>query len=65
MVNAAYDWCSEPADVRASPRQACPTLPHVEIWTFKGAGHLPHVTHPSAYVETTTTFIHRHDPKLL
>jgi pimeloyl-ACP methyl ester carboxylesterase len=39
-------------------------LPHVETWTFKGAGHLPHVTHPRAYVETTTAFVRRHDPKL-
>jgi pimeloyl-ACP methyl ester carboxylesterase len=40
------------------------TLPDVETWTFKGAGHIPHVTHPSAYVETTTAFIRKHDPKV-
>lgn len=39
-------------------------LPHVETSTFRGAGHLPHVTHPRAFVETTTAFIHRHDPRL-
>jgi pimeloyl-ACP methyl ester carboxylesterase len=32
-------------------------LPDVEIVTFPGAGHIPHVTHPDAYVEATVRFI--------
>ena len=32
---------------------------NVEVATFQGAGHVPHVTHPSAYVERTTWFVER------
>jgi pimeloyl-ACP methyl ester carboxylesterase len=35
-------------------------LPHVEIVTFPGAGHVPYNTHPDAYVEVITTFIRKH-----
>jgi pimeloyl-ACP methyl ester carboxylesterase len=35
-------------------------VPKVEVKTFPGAGHMPHVTHPDAYVEATTTFIQKH-----
>ena len=31
-----------------------------EVAIFSGAGHIPHVTHPSAYVETVTAFIRKH-----
>jgi pimeloyl-ACP methyl ester carboxylesterase len=31
-----------------------------EVVIFSGAGHIPHVTHPSAYVETVTAFIRKH-----
>jgi pimeloyl-ACP methyl ester carboxylesterase len=34
-------------------------LPRVEVLTFAGAGHIPHATHPDAYVEATTTFTER------
>jgi pimeloyl-ACP methyl ester carboxylesterase len=34
-------------------------LPHAQVHTFAGAGHIPHVTHPDAYVETTLDFIGR------
>jgi pimeloyl-ACP methyl ester carboxylesterase len=27
--------------------------------TFSGAGHIPHVTHPEAYVETIMAFIRK------
>ena len=36
-------------------------LPHAERLTFANAGHLPHVTHPAAYVEATTAFIRKHE----
>jgi len=32
-------------------------LPSVEVVTFAGAGHIPHVTHPDAYVEAIMAFI--------
>ena len=35
-------------------------LPHREVVTFSGAGHIPHVTHPHAYVESLTGFMRRH-----
>lgn len=36
-------------------------LPHAERLTFPAAGHLPHVTHPAAYVEATTAFMRDHE----
>ena len=35
-------------------------LPHVEIVTFPGSGHIPHDTHPDAYVETILAFTRKH-----
>ena len=32
-------------------------LPNLEVVTFPGAGHIPHVTHPDAYVEAIMAFI--------
>jgi pimeloyl-ACP methyl ester carboxylesterase len=34
-------------------------LPRAETLAFPAAGHLPHVTHPDAYVEAITGFIRR------
>lgn len=36
-------------------------LPHAERLTFPSAGHLPHVTHPAAYVEATAAFVRNHE----
>lgn len=36
-------------------------LPHAERLTFPAAGHIPHVTHPAAYVEAITAFIRKHE----
>ncbi|MGH7964586.1 MAG: alpha/beta fold hydrolase [Candidatus Binatia bacterium] len=35
-------------------------LPHAEVVTLPGAGHVPHATHPDAYVETIIEFTRRH-----
>jgi pimeloyl-ACP methyl ester carboxylesterase len=35
-------------------------LPHVEVVTFSDSGHIPHVTHPKAYVEAITDFTRKH-----
>ncbi len=35
-------------------------LPHVEVVTFSGSGHIPQVTHPDAYVEAITHFTRKH-----
>ncbi|MGH7232094.1 MAG: alpha/beta fold hydrolase [Nitrospiraceae bacterium] len=35
-------------------------LPSAEVVTFPGAGHIPHATHPDAYIETIMAFIHKH-----
>lgn len=35
-------------------------LPKAEVLTFPGAGHVPHVTHPRAYIEAIKFFIRRH-----
>ena len=37
------------------------TLPRAETLTFPDAGHIPHVTHPAAYVEATTAFIRKYE----
>jgi pimeloyl-ACP methyl ester carboxylesterase len=34
-------------------------LPNASIATFRGAGHIPHVTHPDAYVESIMAFIRK------
>lgn len=34
-------------------------MPNVEVVRFPDAGHMPHVTHPAAYVETITAFIRK------
>jgi pimeloyl-ACP methyl ester carboxylesterase len=34
-------------------------LPRVEVYTFTGAGHIPHATDPDAYVEATIAFTER------
>ena len=35
-------------------------IPGAEVNTFRGAGHIPHTTHPDAYVERVTAFIRAH-----
>lgn len=35
-------------------------LPHAEIVTLPGAGHVPHATHPEAYVEAIIEFTRKH-----
>lgn len=47
-----------------SPPQYAPVLrklnealPQARLVTFSNAGHLPHVTHPAAYVDVVTTFV--------
>jgi pimeloyl-ACP methyl ester carboxylesterase len=35
-------------------------LPRVELLTFPGAGHIPHVTRSDAYVEAISAFIRKH-----
>jgi pimeloyl-ACP methyl ester carboxylesterase len=32
-------------------------LPSASVVTFPGAGHIPHITHPDAYVEAIVAFI--------
>lgn len=34
-------------------------MPHAQRTTFENAGHLPHVTCPAAFVETTAAFVRR------
>jgi len=36
-----------------------PALPHAETLTLSGTGHIPHQTHPDAYVDTITAFIRK------
>jgi len=45
------------APVVARLRDAAPDL---RVVTFSDAGHIPHVTHPDAYIETITAFIDEH-----
>jgi pimeloyl-ACP methyl ester carboxylesterase len=35
-------------------------LPHAKILTLRGAGHVPHATHPDAYVDAILEFTHEH-----
>jgi len=40
--------------------QLAMALPRVEVLTFPGAGHIPHVTDPGAYVEALVAFTRKH-----
>ena len=35
-------------------------LPNAKTLSIAGAGHIPHETHPDAYIEAITAFIHKH-----
>jgi pimeloyl-ACP methyl ester carboxylesterase len=35
-------------------------LPNASVFTFQGAGHIPHATHPDAYIEAIGAFIRNH-----
>jgi pimeloyl-ACP methyl ester carboxylesterase len=37
------------------------TLPCAETLTFSGAGHIPQVTHPDAYVEAVASFVRKQE----
>ena len=34
-------------------------IDHAEVHTYRGAGHAPHLTHPSDYLATVTDFLSR------
>jgi pimeloyl-ACP methyl ester carboxylesterase len=38
--------------------QIVAALPHARLHTFRGGGHVPHVTHPDEYVEVVSRFVH-------
>jgi pimeloyl-ACP methyl ester carboxylesterase len=33
------------------------TLPHAQRWTYTGAGHVPHLSHPQDYLQRVTAFL--------
>lgn len=35
--------------------------PEVSVFTYVGAGHIPHITHPEAYVVQLSEFVRKHD----
>jgi pimeloyl-ACP methyl ester carboxylesterase len=35
-------------------------LPHAELRVFRGAGHVPHATHPEIYADAIVGFVHGH-----
>lgn len=37
-------------------------MPRAEVATFRGAGHVPHTTHPDAYAEAILAFVRRNAP---
>jgi pimeloyl-ACP methyl ester carboxylesterase len=37
-------------------------LQRAQVVTFPGAGHVPHLSHPAAYVEAVAEFIRAHEP---
>ncbi|MBB1244718.1 alpha/beta hydrolase [Streptomyces durbertensis] len=46
-----------PPTFGAVVEQLADHLPHAQLHTYAGAGHLPHVSHPDEYVRTVTTFL--------
>lgn len=51
-----------PSRVGAVVSRLATALPAAEVVEFRGAGHVPHVTHPEAFVETTRAFILESQP---
>ncbi len=41
-------------------RRIAAAVPQAKVLTFEGAAHVPQRTHPDAYVEAVTSFIHEH-----
>jgi pimeloyl-ACP methyl ester carboxylesterase len=39
--------------------QLAAALPHAEVSTFRGAGHIPHATHPDVYADAVLAFVRR------
>jgi pimeloyl-ACP methyl ester carboxylesterase len=40
--------------------QLAAALPGAEVRTFRGAGHVPHTTHPDVYADAITEFVGKH-----
>jgi pimeloyl-ACP methyl ester carboxylesterase len=59
---APYDRRPKPPTFAPVVAKLSGVLPNVEVVTLPGAGHIPHVTHPEAYVEAIMAFI-RKNPK--
>ncbi|HIK13971.1 MAG TPA: alpha/beta hydrolase [Leptolyngbyaceae cyanobacterium M33_DOE_097] len=49
-----------PAPFAPVVTQLSGALPHAEVVTLLGAGHVPHATHPDAYVDVIIEFTRRH-----
>jgi pimeloyl-ACP methyl ester carboxylesterase len=41
--------------------QLAQVVPSADVFTFHGAGHIPHATHPDTYVAVITDFIRKHE----
>ena len=48
----------KPADLPPVVNKLAAVLPSVEVVTYPGAGHIPHSTHPDAYVDAVMAFTH-------
>lgn len=48
-----------PAQYAPVIRKLATALPQAETFTFPGLGHVPHVTHPTIYVESVTSFVQK------
>ena len=60
LVRHSLQRVTESPDVRPGDWKVAAALPNVTVATFSGASHIPHVTHPDAYVEAIMAFIRKH-----
>ena len=52
-------WSESPPTYPGVVSRLADALPAIEVVRLEGAGHIPHMTHPDEYIETTRDFIRR------
>ena len=54
-----YNGGPKPPHIRPVVEKVADVLPNASVVTLPGAGHIPHITHPNAYVEAIMAFIRK------
>lgn len=64
LVHGSWDSLTlgdkSPATFAPVVAKLAKAIPRVEVVTVRGAGHVPHATHPEAYIQVITAFTRKH-----